>query len=66
MLKKLSYLTIERPPSERRYFNTAPSQQLFSISTQHYAVAVNAFVEMIKKYGKDKYQFTSVPISHNS
>lgn len=43
---------------ERRYFNTAPSQQLFSISTQHYAFAVNAFVEMIKKYGEDKYQFT--------
>lgn len=43
---------------ERRYFNTAPSQQLFSISTQHYAFAVNAFVEMIKKYGADKYQFT--------
>ncbi|MFT8321530.1 MAG: LysR family transcriptional regulator [Bacillus sp. (in: firmicutes)] len=43
---------------ERRYFNTAPSQQLFSISTQHYAFAVNAFVEMIKKHGGDKYQFT--------
>ncbi|MFC4321766.1 LysR family transcriptional regulator [Litchfieldia salsa] len=43
---------------ERRYFNTAPSEQLFSISTQHYAFAVNAFVEMIKKYGGDKYQFT--------
>ncbi|WP_078543295.1 LysR family transcriptional regulator [Litchfieldia alkalitelluris] len=43
---------------ERRYFNTTPSQQLFSISTQHYAFAVNAFVEMIKKYGEDKYQFT--------
>ncbi|GKU83844.1 LysR family transcriptional regulator [Niallia sp. NCCP-28] len=43
---------------ERRYFNTIPSQQLFSISTQHYAFAVNAFVEMIKKHGGDKYQFT--------
>lgn len=43
---------------ERRYFNTTPSQQLFSISTQHYAFAVNAFVEMIKKYGEDEYQFT--------
>lgn len=43
---------------ERRYFNTAPSEQLFSVSTQHYAFAVNAFVEMIKKHGADKYQFT--------
>ncbi|GAE34744.1 LysR family transcriptional regulator [Halalkalibacter akibai] len=43
---------------ERRYFNSAPSQQLFSVSTQHYAFAVNAFVEMIKKHGADEYQFT--------
>ncbi|MFC3039770.1 LysR family transcriptional regulator [Virgibacillus xinjiangensis] len=43
---------------EHRYFNTAPSQQMFSISTQHYAFAVNAFVEMIKKHGSLEYQFT--------
>jgi DNA-binding transcriptional LysR family regulator len=43
---------------ERRYLNTTPSQQLFSVSTQHYAFAVNAFVEMIKNHGADKYQFT--------
>ncbi|MBP3950856.1 LysR family transcriptional regulator [Bacillus suaedae] len=43
---------------ERRYFNTTPSQQLLSVSTQHYAFAVNAYVEMIKKYGADEYQFT--------
>lgn len=43
---------------ERRYFNTTPSQQLLSVSTQHYAFAVNAYVEMIKKYGEDEYQFT--------
>ncbi|MDT8861401.1 LysR family transcriptional regulator [Alkalihalobacillus sp. MEB130] len=43
---------------ERRYFNTAPAQQLFSVSTQHYAFAVNAFVEMIKKHGAEEYQFT--------
>ncbi|MCJ8007103.1 LysR family transcriptional regulator [Lederbergia wuyishanensis] len=43
---------------ERRYFKTTPSPQLFAVSTQHYAFAVNAFVEMIKKYGSDKYQFT--------
>ncbi|AQQ54747.1 LysR family transcriptional regulator [Planococcus lenghuensis] len=43
---------------ERRYFNTVPSRQFFSVSTQHYAFAVNAFVEMIKKHGEDEYQFT--------
>ncbi len=43
---------------ERRYFNSAPSRQLFSVSTQHYAFAVNAFVEMIKKHGALEYQFT--------
>jgi DNA-binding transcriptional LysR family regulator len=43
---------------ERRYFNAAPSRQLFSVSTQHYAFAVNAFVEMIKKHGALEYQFT--------
>ncbi|WEZ08458.2 LysR family transcriptional regulator [Priestia flexa] len=43
---------------EHRYLNAAPSPQLLSISTQHYAFAVNAFVDMIKKYGQEKYQFT--------
>ncbi|MFC2949524.1 LysR family transcriptional regulator [Virgibacillus sediminis] len=43
---------------EHRYFNTTPSQQMFSVSTQHYAFAVNAFVEMIKKHGSLEYQFT--------
>lgn len=43
---------------ENRYFNTTPSRQLFSVSTQHYAFAVNAFVEMIKKHGALEYQFT--------
>lgn len=43
---------------ERRYFNASPSQQLFSVCTQHYAFAVNAFVEMIKKHGASEYQFT--------
>ena len=43
---------------ERRYFDTEPSQQLFSVSSQHYSFVVDAFVEMIRKYGGDKYQFT--------
>ncbi|MEQ8155437.1 MAG: LysR family transcriptional regulator [Clostridiaceae bacterium] len=42
---------------EKRYFNSRPSAQHFSVSTQHYAFAVNAFVELIKEYGVDEYEF---------
>lgn len=43
---------------EKRYFNTKPSAQHFSVSTQHYAFAVNAFVDLIKEYGNDEYEFS--------
>lgn len=43
---------------EGRYLNAKPARQLFSVSTQHYAFAVNAFVDTIKKHGADEYQFT--------
>lgn len=43
---------------ERRYYYTDTSPQLLSVSTQHYAFAVNALVELIKKYGSEKYQYT--------
>ncbi|UQT45661.1 hypothetical protein M5E88_05475 [Akkermansia muciniphila] len=33
---------------EQRYLNTKPLKRQFSISTQHYAFAVNAFVNLIK------------------
>ncbi|GAB3067926.1 LysR family transcriptional regulator [Salinicoccus sesuvii] len=42
---------------DRRYFNAEPSQQLFSVSSQHYSFVVDAFVDMISKYGGEKYQF---------
>jgi len=42
---------------ENRYFNTKPSSQHFSVSTQHYAFSVNAFVDLIKEYGNDEYEF---------
>lgn len=35
-----------------------PAKQKFSISTQHYSFAVNAFVDLIKEYGGDNYEFT--------
>lgn len=43
---------------EQRYLNKKPSRQLCSISTQHYAFAVNAFVNLIKRSGADEYKFT--------
>jgi len=43
---------------EQRYMNKKPSRRLCSISTQHYAFAVNAFVNMVKKSGAEEYEFT--------
>lgn len=43
---------------EQRYLHKKPSRQLCSISTQHYAFAVNAFVNLIKHSGADEYEFT--------
>ncbi len=43
---------------EQRYRNKKPSRQLCSISTQHYAFAVNAFVNLIRKSGAEEYEFT--------
>lgn len=43
---------------ERRYTNKKPSRQLCSVSTQHYAFAVNAFVNLIKTLDADEYEFT--------
>jgi DNA-binding transcriptional LysR family regulator len=43
---------------EQRYLSKKPSRRLCSISTQHYAFAVNAFVNMVKKTNVDEYEFT--------
>lgn len=43
---------------EQRYLNKKPSRQLCSVSTQHYAFAVNAFVNVISKLDTDEYEFT--------
>lgn len=43
---------------EQRYMGKKPSKQLCSISTQHYAFAVNAFVELILGLDVDEYEFT--------
>ena len=43
---------------EQRYTGKKPSKQLCSISTQHYAFAVNAFVELLLGLTVDEYEFT--------
>ena len=43
---------------EDRYKENKGGKRLFCVSTQHYSFAVNAFVELIKKFGQDEYDFS--------
>ena len=43
---------------EDRYKGGNGGKQEFCVSTQHYSFAVNAFVDLIKKYGHDEYDFS--------
>lgn len=43
---------------EAKYLSGAPAKQRFSVSTQHYAFTANAFVELLKEFGGDEYEFT--------
>ncbi|HAE63030.1 MAG TPA: LysR family transcriptional regulator [Eubacteriaceae bacterium] len=43
---------------EEKYLNVKKKSPRFSVSTQHYSFAVNAFVEVIRKFKGDKYDFT--------
>jgi DNA-binding transcriptional LysR family regulator len=43
---------------EMRYFSRRPSRQRFSVSTQHYAFVVKAFVRLVEECGADEYEFT--------
>lgn len=42
---------------ESRYGGKAQPRKKFSVSTQHYTFAVDAFVELVKKVGMDEYEF---------
>lgn len=42
---------------EARYLGAAPVRHQFCVSTQHYSFAVEAFVEILKTYGGDSYDF---------
>ncbi|WP_138495495.1 LysR family transcriptional regulator [Paenibacillus pinistramenti] len=41
---------------EGRYLNAKPSPQHFSVSAQHYAFAVNAFVKLVQEHGHEEYE----------
>ena len=43
---------------ENEYKSAPPPRSVFAVSSQHYAFVVNAFVELVREYGKDKYDFT--------
>ncbi len=42
---------------EEKYMHATSGKLEFCVSTQHYSFAVNAFVDLIKEYGKNAYDF---------
>lgn len=43
---------------ENRYKSSKTVKRVFSVSAQHYAFVVNAFVALVKEYGKEEYEFS--------
>ena len=43
---------------EDRYVNKKNTKQKFGVSLQHYTFAVKAFVEMVKQFGMEEYEFS--------
>ena len=43
---------------DERFGTKTTHKQIFSVSGQHYAFVVHAFVELVKKIGKEEYNFT--------
>ncbi len=43
---------------EERFLNGNKQSPRFSVSTQHYSFAVNAFVDVIREFGQNQYDFT--------
>lgn len=44
---------------ESKYIEKEKIKKKFSVSMQHYSFAVNAFVEMVKQFGMDEYEFAA-------
>ncbi|MGM0199505.1 LysR family transcriptional regulator [Enterococcus sp. DIV1314a] len=43
---------------EEKYISEKTAKQHFSVSSQHYTFAANAFVELVKEFGASEYEFT--------
>ena len=43
---------------EERYMGSKPAKPKFSVSTQHYSFAVNAFVELLKEFDANEYDLS--------
>lgn len=43
---------------EEKFLNKKSHSPRFSVSCQHYSFAVNAFMDLIREFGEDKYDFT--------
>ena len=43
---------------EDKYKGNPGGKKQFCVSTQHYSFAVNAFVDLIKQYGQEEYDFS--------
>lgn len=42
---------------ENKYLNSKAERPSFSVSMQHYTIAVNAFIETVKEYDLEEYQY---------
>ncbi len=42
---------------ESKYIDAQPPKQRFCVSTQHYAFTANAFVDLIQRFGQERYEF---------
>lgn len=48
---------------EDKYKGNGGGKKQFCVSTQHYSFAVNAFVDLIKEYGQEEYDFNEAVIN---
>ncbi|MDE7234192.1 MAG: LysR family transcriptional regulator [Ruminiclostridium sp.] len=42
---------------EAKYIDDRPEKVRFCVSTQHYTFSANAFVELVKRFGQERYEF---------
>ena len=42
---------------EGKYISEVPQKTRFGVSTQHYTFTENAFVELVKRFGQERYEF---------